>query len=284
MQTFANELRRSREERKISLEQVAEATLINIRFLEAIERGDMSMLPQAYVRAFIREYASVIGLDQGDVMKRYDEALAGKAVERQARPEPEAPQEREVLPAQEAPQEPEAPPEPPPPSPRELTEERPAETGSPEARPRIARYVAVTVALAAIAALVAVFWNRNGTPPPGEVPFQDVVRENEARIAPPTPASQTPPAQPAPADSLALTASITDSVWVQLTIDAGAPQEFLFGAGRKRSWKAKEKFVVTLGNAGAVQFTLNGISLGTLGKPGAVIRNAEISRAQLERR
>lgn len=258
MQTFADELRRSREERKISLEQVAESTLINIRFLEAIERGDMSVLPQAYVRAFIREYASVIGLDPAEVMRRYDEALARSSGGAELPKEPSPP--------------------------RPAPEEHPPDAPPGRPRSRLARNAAIIVALAAVAGLVIVFGGRNGSAPPQEVAFQDVVREHEARTTPQQTAAQSPTAQPVAVDSLTLSASTTDSVWVQLTIDAGAPQEFLFAPGRKRSWKAQEKFVVTLGNAGAVQFTLNGIPLGTLGKPGAVVRNAEFSRAQLQRR
>jgi len=258
MQTFAEELRRSREERKISLEQVAEATLINIRFLEAIERGEISMLPQAYVRAFIREYASVIGLDPTDVMKRYDEALAGG---QPATPAPEA-----VSPERPTP------------------EEHPDTSGSPGARRHIGRNILAILALATIVVFAIMFGGRNGRPPLQEVPFQDVVRENEASTAPATTTGQAPPARPAAADSMTLSLSTTDSVWIRLSVDAGTPQEFLFAPGRKKSWKAHEKFVVTLGNAGAAQFTLNGIVLGTLGRPGAVVRDTVLSRAQLQRR
>ena len=47
-------------------------------------------------------------------------------------------------------------------------------------------------------------------------------------------------------------------------------------------WAAKERFVVTMGNAGGATFQLNGKDIGALGKRGAVVRNAVISEANLK--
>ena len=54
MNVFFQELKRAREAKRLSLADIADRTLINIRHLEAIERGDTSILPETYVRAFIR--------------------------------------------------------------------------------------------------------------------------------------------------------------------------------------------------------------------------------------
>ena len=54
MKTFFAELRKAREGKKMSLADISDATLINAKYLEAIEQGNTSILPQAYVRAFIR--------------------------------------------------------------------------------------------------------------------------------------------------------------------------------------------------------------------------------------
>ncbi len=59
-----NTLREARNRRKIDLPQVEEATKIRIRYLRAIENEEWDVLPgDAYVRAFIRTYASFLGLD-----------------------------------------------------------------------------------------------------------------------------------------------------------------------------------------------------------------------------
>jgi hypothetical protein len=47
------------------------------------------------------------------------------------------------------------------------------------------------------------------------------------------------------------------------------------------AWKARDKFAVTLGNAGAMEFTLNKKKVGTLGKRGSVVRNVELNRKTL---
>ncbi len=65
-------LKKAREAKNLSLADVADSTFISIRYLEAIEAGKTDILPQAYVRAFIREYAAVVGLDTAEVMRRLD--------------------------------------------------------------------------------------------------------------------------------------------------------------------------------------------------------------------
>jgi hypothetical protein len=47
-------------------------------------------------------------------------------------------------------------------------------------------------------------------------------------------------------------------------------------------WVAKERFVVTMGNAGGATFRLNGKDIGSLGKPGAVVRNSILTKANLK--
>ncbi len=57
-------LRDARNRRKIDLSEVEDATKIRIRFLRAIENEEWDVLPgEIYTRAFIRTYASYLGLD-----------------------------------------------------------------------------------------------------------------------------------------------------------------------------------------------------------------------------
>ena len=74
-----------------------------------------------------------------------------------------------------------------------------------------------------------------------------------------------------------------DSVWINILIDGKIGETHLFGPKRKRSWAAKDRFVVTMGNAGGATFQLNGKDIGALGKQGAVVRNAVISAANLKK-
>jgi cytoskeleton protein RodZ len=64
MATFGEKLKREREQRGITLHEVAEATKISVRFLAAIENGRMDVLPGGlFPRSFVRQYASCVGLD-----------------------------------------------------------------------------------------------------------------------------------------------------------------------------------------------------------------------------
>lgn len=57
-------LRLKRQEKKLSLEQVAAQTHIQQRFLQAIEAGEPDRLPEPiYIQSFVKQYAEALGLD-----------------------------------------------------------------------------------------------------------------------------------------------------------------------------------------------------------------------------
>src|SRR2546421_12983960 len=61
---FGSRMRQVREQRGISLRQIADHTKISVSQLEALERNDISRLPGGiFSRAFVRSYASEVGLD-----------------------------------------------------------------------------------------------------------------------------------------------------------------------------------------------------------------------------
>ena len=70
-------------------------------------------------------------------------------------------------------------------------------------------------------------------------------------------------------------------MWLTIVRDDLPPLEYLFPPNSRASWKARDRFLLTLGNAAAIEFTLNQKPIGTLGKAGAVIRNYEISRKMI---
>jgi cytoskeleton protein RodZ len=64
MVSFGDNLRREREIRGVSLREIAQATKISVRFLQALEDGRLDALPGGmFPRAFVRQYASHLGLD-----------------------------------------------------------------------------------------------------------------------------------------------------------------------------------------------------------------------------
>lgn len=88
---FGESLKRHREVRGISLDVVAGQTKIGPAFLIALERGDCSKWPGGiYSRAWIRAYASAIGLDPDEVGARFNRSFAANAFP-DGEPEPIAP-------------------------------------------------------------------------------------------------------------------------------------------------------------------------------------------------
>ncbi|HYA88711.1 MAG TPA: helix-turn-helix domain-containing protein [Nitrospirota bacterium] len=73
-----------REQRGLSLRDVADATKLSVRYLEMIEQENFLRLPvRAYTRGFLTLYANALSCDPdrmtGDYLKRYDAARAPKS-------------------------------------------------------------------------------------------------------------------------------------------------------------------------------------------------------------
>ena len=72
MSAFGENLRREREMRGVSLEEISTATKISLRFLDAIEREDFVKLPGGiFSRSFVRSYARYLGLDDERVVAEF---------------------------------------------------------------------------------------------------------------------------------------------------------------------------------------------------------------------
>ena len=85
--TIGTRLRQARLNKNISLDELQQITKIQKRYLEAIESGELDLLPGSfYVRAFVKQYAQAVGED-GDKLVA---VLAGK--ETLTPPPPKRPQ------------------------------------------------------------------------------------------------------------------------------------------------------------------------------------------------
>ena len=79
MPAFGENLRREREMRGVSLEEIASATKISLRFLDAIEREDFKKLPGGIFGRSFRTYAKYLGLDEERVMAEFQLAASPQA-------------------------------------------------------------------------------------------------------------------------------------------------------------------------------------------------------------
>jgi cytoskeleton protein RodZ len=81
MASFGESLRREREMRSVSLEEISATTKINLRFLHALEAEDFAKLPSGFfTRSFLRAYADYLGLDTETILAEY-QLVAPPAVE-----------------------------------------------------------------------------------------------------------------------------------------------------------------------------------------------------------
>jgi cytoskeleton protein RodZ len=72
MATFGENLRREREMRGVSLEEIADATKIGVRTLRALEADEFEKLPGGiFTRSFVRTYAKYLGLDEESIMAEF---------------------------------------------------------------------------------------------------------------------------------------------------------------------------------------------------------------------
>ena len=74
---LANELKTAREKNSMTLAQVANKSKIDLKFLEAMEHGDFAFLPDLYVRAFVKNFARTVGLDENKIYKKFEAARKG---------------------------------------------------------------------------------------------------------------------------------------------------------------------------------------------------------------
>ena len=58
---FSEELKEARIKNGLTLQQIAAKTRIDLKFLENLENGNFAFLPELYIKAFIREYAKLVG-------------------------------------------------------------------------------------------------------------------------------------------------------------------------------------------------------------------------------
>jgi len=84
MPTLGEELRHKREQRGITLAEIAEATRIGTRFLKAIETDNFSILPGGiFTRSFIRAYAKHVGMNEDEAIGLYLQQVSGPTLEQQ---------------------------------------------------------------------------------------------------------------------------------------------------------------------------------------------------------
>ncbi len=320
MASLGQWLREEREARSISLEEIASATKIVPRYLEALENDRLDVMPGGFfIKGIIRTYAHAVGLDPEEVLGRYKAAgllSAGPEHGRNivAKPAEVTPPQIEPAPPAVVP---EAPAEPiviSEPAPAPVRKAEPAllfeEASKPE-EPSGARrrFLAWTWrGLAVLAVGCAVFFvlrstlsrSRPPQPQPSTVVGQSVLPPaQKAGPAPPpgtaptsVPASEAA-SQPAPKPQAPPVAGevwkgVTIEIvfqadtWIQVYTDGDLKINGLFPAGATARAQADEKVLIHTGNAGGFTFRLNGQPAKSLGRSGQVLTDIKITPENLK--
>ncbi len=244
MGDLGNLLRETRERKSLSLEQAEVDTRIRYKFLVALENEDYAALPApAYVKGFLKTYAAYLGLDPQQVLALYN-AVAGPAGNT---PLP-------TVPLVEVPME-----------------------GRRSLWPIITGLAIVAGILLLAAAIVRTPWRAwvgltPATPQPTATATPTVAPTPQPTLTPtPSPtAPAEPTATPAPALGVRVQFVVTGRSWVQIVADDAVVYAGLL-EDETREWEAGRKIVARIGNAGAVDVTVNGQHIGLLGQPGEVV-------------
>lgn len=77
MREIGEELKKARLSKRIRLKSISKKTKINPKILEALEAGEFQILPEPYIKAFIKTYAKEVGLDEKEILEKYESLRKG---------------------------------------------------------------------------------------------------------------------------------------------------------------------------------------------------------------
>ena len=227
-------LRAAREAKQISLREIAATTKISVSALEALEENNVAQLPGGiFTRAFIRSYATEVGLDPEEVVRDFVAQVPAEGIDEEEKYDSQS-REHDLFQSQQ----------------------------------RMAATVLKLVAISAVVLLLYIGWAvTTGT----DAPEAPVAETGPALLAPVAGSVRTEPpvtAEPMSQESLTIVLRPRGDCWVSLTIDGELVFEDLMHAGDRESYAAADEMRLIVGDAGAFRFTINqqdGRSLGVSG-------------------
>jgi len=242
MAFIGQELKRERELRGISLQEIADATKINIRHLRDLEEERLDNLPgKFFIKGIIRSYAKYIGLDEFAVLNSYYESEL-------YRDKVDATSE----------------------------EEKTEDFSLPTRFKRTLFSVSLLLILMAVLTAVYLFvYRRPEVQEPVQITLpQAAVKEEIPEIQAPLPEAEE--------QELVLDLSFRLETWLQVYADGMIVVDGTKMPGESVQVKAKKELLIHTGNAGGMIFYLNenkGISLGS---DWAVVRDIRITFDNME--
>lgn len=262
---FAEELKEQRIKSDITLQQIHARTRIDLKFLEAIESGNFDVLPEVYLRAFLKDYARAIGYDETLAIKKYEAARTGKPIEEkveevqsQDTPEPKKYHSEEVY------------------SPAETEE------GTYSRLPRSNTFWGLVAILFLVLVVILYIMFFQG---PSEIvterPYEELLSEkSQDNSQAPQTDKEEPVVQdslvqdssaaiiPVKRDSLRLTIKARQTTWLLVKLDnQNSTLDFILKPNTQKMLKAARNFNLTIGNSAGVSLALNNNPLNFSGNP-----------------
>lgn len=268
METIGERLKREREQRKISLDEISLSTKIGTRFLVAIEEGNFDQLPGGiFNKGFVKAYARSVGVDETLAVAEYELATAA------AIPIPQIQEGSELTPLAAV---------------LSVPEE---DTGDGASRVPF-EWFAVALLAFALGLAVWGFFSRERSarpapalsPPPAdrsstfppslaaEVPAPAAASQaaNLPESKPEAPAALAAPGSEAPnsvpdAGAFLVQIKARQDSWVSITADGRDVMQDTLSASSEKSVGARDQIVIKTGNVGALDISFNGKKLPAQG-------------------
>jgi cytoskeletal protein RodZ len=227
---FGERLKRERDMREVSMDELSKSTRISSRFLQALENEDWEKLPGGiFGHGFVRSIARYLGLDEEALLSEYDSARAEKLPPPAERPEERIPSPPKWIPP-----------------------------------------VAVLVIVLLLVGLFYAGrygWRRyaaHRSAKQAAVPVAFPQSNPNASSISPAASGETPSDVP-----LDLSISTSAATRVRILADDKLLLDSELPAGETRHFTAKQRFEVSATNSSAVLLQLNGKAMAPLGPPGA---------------
>ena len=245
-------LRAERERQNLSIKDIEKATSIRALYIDAIEKGEYKTLPgEVYAKGFVRNYANYLKLNANEIVNAFNEEMhpqeelqdaAGSSSAEEARQEQAAERNREEYRGPKI----------------TSLESYPMEKKSHGVRNAL--MVAAAVFVVAFAALIAFGGDEEPSAPAPRAKTQTQQGQKQTEAAP----------KPA-ADGVEMKLSFTDRCWTEVVVDGKTEFEGTAEKGKVLTLKGKDKVHITAGNAGALNYSLNGKDMGAIGQKGEVV-------------
>jgi len=269
LKKFTDELKKHREKAGISLQNVAAKTRIDIKFLEALEDGNFNFLPDIYVKAFIKQYAKVVGLDEDETLQKYILAKEGKqeSVEK-VKQEISAGEEEADKQKTKSNVEANKPA-------KVFMDDSVSKKGNEDDKKKQKQLIIGVSVIGILLAALLVFFlfiKESNDIIIEEKPYEEVLQETPNRYIEEESNQTAVETIEANIEDLTLTITnvdSTDSSWVLVIVDDKSIEDFLLLPKISKSIKANSNYYFTLGNSGVLKLILNGNVVDFNGRRGS---------------